>query len=92
MAFPVYNVKFRKAHQDNILASGEIVNGSSKNYTEAMFRILVFDKYHVLGTGIIKVHGFSSHAHQQFEVLIEGVDYRVISSIFRYEILFEGGY
>ena len=92
MAFPTYNVHFRRAHQENIITTGEIVNESSKGYAMAMFKIMVFDKYHLLGSGIIKVHDFRPRAIREFEALIEGLDYKAIPAIFRYEILFEGGY
>jgi hypothetical protein len=92
MAFPTYNVHFRRAHQENILVTGEIVNETSRNYAMAMFKILVFDKQHLLGSGIIKVHDFHSRAIREFEALIEGIGYKTIAAIFRYEILFEGGY
>jgi len=92
MAFPAYNVNFRRAHQENIIATGEIVNESSKDYAMAMFKIMVFDKHHLLGSGIIKVHDFHPRAIREFEALIEGLDYKAIPAIFRYEILFEGGY
>ena len=92
MAFPVYNLTFRRGHQNSIIASGEMVNETSRDYAMAMFKVLVFDKHQLLGTGIIKVHDFRSKAIREFESLIEGLDYKVIPSIFRYEVVFEGGY
>jgi len=92
MAFPIYNVSFRRAHQDSIVVNGEIVNETGRNYAMAAFKILLFDKYHLIGSGIIKVHDFRSRAIKEFEALIEGMDCKIIPSIFKYEVLFEGGY
>ena len=92
MAFPIYNVNFRKTHMNNVLIDGEVANETSKRYDVAMFKILLFDRYHLLGSGIIKVHNFPPRAVREFEVLIEDLDSKLIPSIARYEVLFEGGY
>jgi hypothetical protein len=92
MAFPVYNVSFRRAQKNDVVAVGEIVNESSKGYALAMFKILLFDRYHLMGSGIIKVYDFQPRAIREFETVIEGIDYKLVPSIFRHEVLFEGGY
>jgi len=92
MVFPVYNVNFRKTHTNSILVSGEVVNESAKRYAVAMFKILLFDRYHLLGSGIIKVNNFHPKAIRGFEVSIEDLSSKLIPSIARYEVLFEGGY
>jgi len=45
-----------------------------------------------MGSGVIKVYDFQPRAIRDFETVIEGIDYKLVPSIFRHEVLFEGGY
>lgn len=93
MIFPVYDVNFKASLNDNsVLATGEIENNSPRDYSVAMFRIMLFNKKQRLGTGFAKVYEFKRNTRKAFEAPIKGVEVAAIKSIARYEILFESGY
>jgi len=89
MIFPSYNVTFRKGAEDWIVACGEIRNDTIKDYRLAFFRIIVYGKSHTLGSGVIKIPGFRGKSTRYFEILIEGISYKLIPSIVRHEIVLE---
>jgi len=93
MYFSAYNVDYRRASiEDWVVVTGEIRNDSKKNFATAIFRIVLFDKRKTLGTGFIKIHGFRINAIKRFEVSIEGLHYKFISSIVRHELVLESAY
>jgi hypothetical protein len=91
--FQFYNVTFkRKGTAHWVFAQGEIANESGKDYNTAMFRMSIFDKNLLMWTGTLKIMGFRKRQTRPFELLMEGLNYRSMSAISRYEIYFESGY
>ncbi len=92
MIFPTYNVNFKRgASEESIVATGEIRNDSNRDYTCALFKIILYGKHHAIGTGVIKIHDFKLKTTKAFNILIEA-HYKLIPSIMRYEIVMERGY
>jgi hypothetical protein len=91
--FSFYNIIFkRKGMGKWVFGQGEIINESNKDYHTALFRISVFDKNILMWTGVIKITGFRKKQTRTFEILMEGLDYRLVPAISRHEIYFESGY
>jgi len=90
MLFPLYDVKFRKG-EEWIIVSGQIRNDSHKNFTLAVFKIILFSKNLIIGSGTIKIHNFRSKTTKNFEQILTGVGYHLIPSIDRYDIVLERG-
>jgi hypothetical protein len=92
-SFYFYNISFRrKGNGKWVFAQGEITNGSNKDFNTAVFRLITFDKNVLMWTGNIKIMGFRKRHTRPFELLMEGLDYRTIPAISRYDIYFESGY
>ena len=92
-SFSFYNISFkRKGNGKWVFAQGEIKNESSKDFNTALFRMSVFDKNILMWAGAIKIMGFRKRQTKPFDLLMEGLDYRTIAAISRYEIYFESGY
>lgn len=92
MLFTFYNIIYKKSIEDWIVVTGEIANESRKNYTTAVFRLVVFDREHAIGTGFFKISNFRSRGIKNFEVLIFGLHHRFIPKISRCDIMMESGY
>ena len=91
--FQFFNITFkRKGTAHWVFAQGEIANESSRDYNTAMFHVSVFDKNRLMWTGTLKIMGFRRRQTRPFELLMEGLNYRTIPAISRYEIYFESGY
>ena len=91
--FYYYNINFKKKGTGKwVFAQGEISNESGKDYNTALFRLSIYDKSALMWTGNIKVMGFRKRQTRTFELLLEGLNYRSMSAISRYEIYFESGY
>lgn len=92
-SFSFYNITFqRKGGGRWVFVQGEIENNTRRDYHTALFRISVFDKNVLMWTGNIKIAGFRKRQVRSFELFMEGLGYRVIPTISRYEIHFESGY
>jgi hypothetical protein len=92
MNFSNYNVTFKRGGQNWVVAIGEIKNDTRKDFKSAIFRIFIYSRRQTLGSGLIRVHDFRARSLKPFEVTIERVDFALVHTIARYEILFEGGY
>lgn len=91
--FSFYNINFyKKGGGKWVFVQGEIENNTRRDYHAALFRISIFDRNVLMWTGIIKIAGFRKKQIKPFEVFMEGLDYRSIHSISKYEIYFESGY
>jgi hypothetical protein len=77
--------------EDWLVVSGEIRNDTSKDYNFAMFKIILYNKQMALGSGIIKIYDFRRRTTKVFELPIE-VPRKMIQTIVKYEVLYEGGY
>jgi hypothetical protein len=88
----VYNVKFKKGSEDWIMVSGEIHNETSRDYKDAIFRLVLFDKTQTMGFGLIKVFNFNRGITRYFEIIIDGISYLRIPQIVRYELILESGH
>ncbi|MFA5090233.1 MAG: hypothetical protein WC510_04275 [Candidatus Omnitrophota bacterium] len=71
---------------------GEITNPTGKSYRCTIFKIVVFDRSQCLGSGFIRIHDFEARSTRAFDTVLENIDYKIVHTIFRYEILFEAGY
>lgn len=92
MRFPYYNVEFRKNYlSDLLLVSGEIKNCSGRTYATAVFRIILYHKNKIMGSGMIKVCDFKARFTRSFEAVLE-LDYKIASRITNFDIVFESGY
>jgi len=93
MFFPTYDVQFEKSTFDeSIIVTGDIKNDSSRDYSLAMFRIFLYAKSRLLGSGMFKVYDFKKDLTKPFRVYVlvdEGVR---LSTVSRYEVVSEGGY
>ena len=91
--FELLNVNFTKKGGGRwVFMNGEILNNSNRNYSSAVFRLSVFERTHLLWTGLIKVRGFRKRQSRPFEVRLERLRYEHVPHITRYEIFFESGY
>ena len=91
MNFPLYNLEFKQGAEDWIVARGEIRNDTSKEYHEIIFRLVLFDKTRTIGFGMIKLTELRRGSTRYFEILIDGVSYRMIPNIVRWELVMESG-
>ncbi len=92
MVFTLYNVKFKKGSEDWIIASGEIHNETSRDYKDAIFRLVLFDKSQTMGFGLIKLFNFNRGTTRYFEIVIDGISHIRIPQIARYELVLEAGH
>ena len=92
MLFPSYNVTFKRGSEEWIVVTGEIQNIAKRNFTTAVFRLVLFDKRRVMGIGFIKLRSFRARSIRRFEVLIHGLHYKLIPTIVNYRIILESGY
>ena len=93
VSFPFYNINFRRKGGGKwVFVQGEITNDSGKDYNTALFRISVFDKNLLMWTGTIKIMGFRKRQTRPFELVMDGLTYRSMPAISRYDIYFESGY
>lgn len=91
--FSYYNISFdRKGRGPWVFAKGEVTNNSNKDYNTAVFRLSLSERKKLLWTGTFKVRGLKRRQTRAFELLMENLDYRTLSAIWRYDIYFEGGY
>jgi hypothetical protein len=92
MNFPYYNVEFRKNYStDFMLVTGEIRNYTSKDYSTAVFRIILYRKSKIMGLGMLKIFDFKSHHTRSFEAVLE-LNYKNIPRITGYDIVYESGF
>jgi len=92
MIFPTYDVNFKRgSSEETIIVTGEVRNDSNRDYTCALFKIIIYSKHSAIGSGIIKLHDFKLKTTKSFNVLID-VHSRLIPAIVRYEIVMERGY
>jgi hypothetical protein len=91
--YSVYNIQFKKHSIEQwVVVSGEIHNDTSKNFSTAVFHLKLFVGQDCLGATLIKLRGFRARSSKDFDVLVEGVHYDLLSKIARCEIFFESAY
>jgi len=93
MRFVYRNIQFQKHPKKNwVIVRGDIHNDSGKGYNSVAFRMVIFIKGMQVVSTNITVHNFGAGKNRSFEKSIEGLDYKLIESIVRYEINPEGAY
>jgi hypothetical protein len=91
--FLYHNIQFKRYGTEPwIIAKGEIVNNSRKHYSSTLFKITIFHREQPVWSGAIKIRNFKRTQRRSFELLMEGLDYRLLPEISKYEIYFESGY
>ena len=91
--FEYYNVAFKRYGDASwVFAQGEVANKSEKDFNTAVFRITLMDKKLLMWTGVFKIMGFRKRQTRLFEVPLDGLDYKVLPKMTKYEIYFESGY
>lgn len=94
MFFPSYHVKIEKhpmSMEEAIVVTGEIKNDSLKNYTLAMFRIILYNRDFAVAAGVIKIYDFKAGTMKTFYTVVDAHQ-SLIPSITRHEIILEGGH
>ena len=93
MPFNYRNIEFNKHKTEPwAVVRGEIYNNSSTNYNSVAFRLVIFVKGAQVINTVVTVHGFSAGKKKAFEKQVRELDYKLIKSIVRYEIIPEGAY
>ncbi|MFA5157115.1 MAG: FxLYD domain-containing protein [Candidatus Omnitrophota bacterium] len=93
MIFPTYEVQFEKSGFDeSVVVTGDIKNDSSRDYNMAMFKIVLYSRHKLVGSGVIKVYDFKRDMTKPFRAYVAMDTAVKITAIDRYEIMIEGGY
>jgi hypothetical protein len=88
-----HNIQFKRyGNEPWILARGEITNNSRKYYSSAIFKMSMFHRGTSIWSGVIKIKNFKKGQRRFFELIMEGLDHRILPEISKYEIYFESGY
>ncbi len=91
--FLYHNIQFKRFGTEPwILARGEITNNSRRHYNSALFRISVFYREQSIWSGVVKIKNFKRRQRRFFELVMDGLDHRLLPEISKYEIFFESGY
>lgn len=92
MAFSLFNVTLKRGSEEWVIINGEIRNETKRDYKVSIFRMFLYDSMQVVAIGLIKVYDFRARSTRTFEILIEGMNYKLIPSVVRYEVVLESGY
>lgn len=92
--FSFDNVIFKKDSSEDALAiHGDITNDSNRDYSSAVFRLVVLAKESPLGHIMITINGFNKGRTRHFEKTLYRLTYSEVSrKITGYDAFFEGGY
>lgn len=88
--FTPYDIKFKRG-DEWVIVCGQVRNDSNRDYELVVFRIVLFDKNHAIGAGIIKLTHFRKHIAKSFEKTLIGLSCELIPHIERYDMMVEQG-
>ncbi len=89
-----YNIRFSKAEGSNdLLISGEVKNGSGRNYNAIAVRIILFHKQIPLVNVVVLINGLVNGQTKHFQKSVEEISYDQMSpQITRYEAVTDSAY